>query len=385
MNRSFWARPAQSPALNYDLANILSHAYDDDASYAIRLILTPQQQVGLSVVSGGLTSVRPPFTAWRNDWGMFVFVGGTSGTTHVVQLFNGWNDPNAGPHVESGASAGYARAAQEIIDIIHPADIVAAPRLYLVGHSYGGAVVQAMAAILSNASVVPMGIWTYGSPRPGTAVLQRRISAMSHWRFFNDNDPVRWIPPHSEEALLLSTITASDFLIGMNRQVQTSMGFQIDAAGDIQAATGEPTVLHQVGLSISNWCTDTHGFRSVNHSAAEYRRRFQLAMPIKPDGPARPRSQEQEEVGTIRPRALQDEIAAQVPTIESAVANPNSGLNTEVQQWPKPDARLVYKRRKWGPIWVVRFGEQIVDCGPGKRRAGQLARARNKVARASAV
>jgi hypothetical protein len=181
---------------------------------------------------------------------------------------------------------------------------------------------------------------------------------------------------------ILDLFANTSLVIGCNRQVQTPIGYRIDRLGGIIPDGGDPTVLHAVGLSIINWCTDDNGFRSVNHAAAEYRRRFQQALPIKPDGPSRPATQQEETIGTIRPREVVAQQEMAMPLIEAALNNPASPLNAEIRNMPATVPAIRFKRRKDGSIWVVKYGDQVVDVGPKKRRAGQLARRYNRLAAA---
>ncbi len=353
--------------------------YDPDPVYAVRSLLGPAIAANLAISFLNPTSVIPPTMMLTTPWGVTILVGGTSGQMHLNEMLQGWNNENLGPDVAYGASGCFAHAARVIVDSLGAPEILSGNNLYLVGHSYGGAVAQGLATLLMNASAPIRGIWSYGAPRPGTTVLQSRIGMLPHYRWFNDDDPVRWIPPHTEESTLVDMIGNTSLAIGCNRQVQTSTGYQIDRLGDSRPDAGEPTVLHAVGLSVINWCLDNHGFRSVNHSPLEYRRRFQLALPIKPNGPARPQSQPQEPTGTLRPREVEVQQEAAVPIIQSQIADPNSKLSEEVRAYPDYVPKLRYVRRRAGKIWVVKYGSFVVDVGPGKRAAGRKARARNKV------
>jgi hypothetical protein len=379
MNQLFWSRPPLSPELNYDLANLLSFMYDPDPTFPFRAALTPAQKSGLTLRYVLPTSVIPPVMFCSNTWGLTIMVGGTSGQMHVNELFQGWNNPNHGPDAQYGASGGFAHAARDIIALNEPDFIMSQPNIYLVGHSYGGACCQALAMLLFQSRSSLRGVWSYGSPRPGTSVMQRIMSSIPNYRWYNDDDPVRWIPPHSDEASILDTFSTASLVAGCNQQVQTATGFKLDRLGDSVADPGDPTVLHQVALSVLNWVTDTHGFRSVNHGAAEYRRRFQLSLPIKPNGPAIPRAQVEEVPGTIRPREIAAQQEEAMPVIEAQLRVSDSPLNQEIRSVPRKVDSTRYKRRKLGGIWVVVHGAEVVDVGPKKRRAGQLARRYNRL------
>ncbi len=383
MNEAFWQRKPLSPALNYDLTDLLSHLYDPDPVYSVRALLGPALTAGLSISYLQPTSVIPPTMMLTSSWGVTILVGGTSGQAHLIELLQGWNNAMIGPDVDGGASGGFAHAARVIVDTFGAPDIVQASNVYLVGHSYGGAVCQALASLLMNAFASIRGIWSYGSPRPGTTVLQGRIATLQHHRWYCDDDPVRWVPPHTDEVSLVGLFGNSSLAIGCNRQVQTATGYSLSGLGETVADPGEPTVLHAVGLSILTWVTGGNGFGSVNHALPEYKRRFQQALPIKPDGPSVPRTQAEESPGTLRPREVEMQQEASVPLVESQLANPASAISQEVRSYPDHVPNVRYKRRRAGPIWVVKYGDLTVDVGPGKRAAGRKARDRNKADKVS--
>lgn len=381
MDPAFWARAAAGPELNFDLCNILSHIYDANPVPNMLAAIPLPYVKPTDFTYLALDTVIPPTVIWKNVWGMYIFCGGTSGSIHVPAMLEGWRDLLSGPDPTFGASPAFARAARQIFNAAGPIDVSSQPNLYLVGHSYGGACMQALSMLVRGNDFQLRGVWSYGSPRPGSGLMASGLNYVQNTRFWNDSDPVRWIPPHSDEASMLGNFGDVLLIQGMNQQVQGPIGYKIDAIGNIIADVGDPTPLSAVSLSIANWCTDANTFRSVLHSAAEYRRRFQLALPLKPGGPAVPVGQLPEQPATVRPREIVAQQEQQMPVIEAALADPASGVNVEIRQLPTPDSALRFKRRRDGGIWVVRYGEDTVDVGPGKRRAGRLARSYNKLVR----
>lgn len=379
MNQAFWSRPALSPALNYDLTNLLTYIYDANVIEEMTSALGVPVGANTTFSKMDATSVIPPVVFAWTSWGLTVIIGGTSGRMHLQELFQGWNDPSIGPDAQYGASGGFAHAARVILEGMPGSFWLSHNRIYLVGHSYGGACAQALAMLLKMGQLPLQGVWSYGAPRPGNSVMQRYMETIPNYRFWGSDDPVRFIPPHSEEVSLLDTFGNFPLVRGCNSQVQTPIGYRLDPLGDIVPDSGNPTVLHAVGLSVYNWCFDANGFRSVLHAASEYRRRFQQGMPIKPNGPAIPRSQVEEQPGTLRPREIAQQERDAIPLVKVELADPTSDLNREINSLPTVVPNVRFRRRKDGAVWVVKYGDSIVDVGPGKRKAGQLARRYNKL------
>lgn len=375
----FGGLPWGGPELNWNLTNILSHMYDDNAYANAIAAIPPGYEKPWNVRFIPLDTVVTPTLVMQFSYGTVCFAGGTSGPIHVPELLKGWNDPFGGLDPTYGANPAFAKAARQIFSPGNTGPFVNADNVYLVGHSYGGSVMQALALLLRGSDSRLRGIWSYGSPRPGTQVMAQGLGYLKHFRFFKEDDPVRWIPPHTDEASLLDVFGNTPLGVGVNMQVQTPTGLGIASDGTVTAGLGDPGPLHAVSLSVYNWCTNAMGFRSVNHSIGEYRRMFFMQIPLKPQGPAIPASQPLPPTGTLRPREIVAQEEAAIPDINAAVANPTSELNQEVRQLPAPIADLRFKRRRDGRIWVVKYGDDIVDVGPGKRRAGRLARVYNRL------
>jgi len=309
---------------------------------------------------------------------MLVLCGGTSGQIHVPRLIAGWSDTNANWQQSYGASGAFYSAARAIMDSIGPADLSGINKFYLCGHSYGGACMQAMAAILRGAGTVGIKIWSYGAPRAGTFRLGTFITSATNTRFYADNDPVRFIPPHSSEVPSLTALEDWRLVQGCNQQVQAPNGWQLEADGKIVETEGNATVLHAVAFSIAAWCTDTYGFRSVNHGLANYITRFtnayNMLTPIEIINPTRPR--EQPETLTVRQREhIVDQGLTDIDNTLAVMPNVNTAY--VLPQVP-PTSPIRFRRRKVGRVWGVKFGTEVVAIGPGKRKALKIARAYNK-------
>ncbi len=91
--------------------------------------------------------------------------------------------------------AGFLRAFAEISDRLDQVVQTRRPeqRLWLTGHSMGGALATLAAAHIGAAAV--QGIHTYGCPRVGNAVFAGLLPVESHNRFVHRDDSVPALPP----------------------------------------------------------------------------------------------------------------------------------------------------------------------------------------------
>lgn len=386
MDTQIWEQgPPQKPSLNWQNMKVIGKLYGPNPLQQVSIelgatLLDTDQRIFLPI-----TNLAPPTVVIRWQGGMFVFCAGTSGTIHVPALLDGWANPASSPDQEWGVTAAFSKAARQIIANSPSSFFAGIPaKIFLAGHSYGGAVMQALAIHLRNLGSEEPKVWSYGSPRPGNKVCQTLLANVSNTRFFGDDDPVRFIPPRASDLPSLTAVLANDLIAGMDSQVQAKTGWQIDATGNIAKYEGAPTGLHPVTVNIAAWIADYSGFRSVNHSPETYIARFALAnsLPVTPTVAIVPSPIEYPY--TVRPRQLDAIQEAGYAEIQ-ANANTATGINSSIVVAQIPaNSPLRYRARKSGKVWVVKLGADIVGAGPGKRKAKTLARKLNRAAQATA-
>ncbi len=117
------------------------------------------------------------------------------------------NACRAGGHVHSGFLEAYASVSDRLDEVLRQQR---APhqRVWLAGHSLGGALATLAAAHLPTQDV--QGLYTFGSPRVGDAAFAEVLPRQSHYRFVHRNDWVTLVPPewlgyvHGGEAVALA-------------------------------------------------------------------------------------------------------------------------------------------------------------------------------------
>lgn len=324
---------------------------------------------------------RPACVVCRDPFaGNIILLSGTQGSLHLSELIAGWQNPE-GSNRANGANPAFQHAVENILGDLPANAINHSLPTRIWGYSYGGAVAQVMGdEFANNLRDQFVSVMTFASPRPGNSRFQQRMARVQNWRWFGDNDPVRFMPPHVPEVPSMLHFISPSLFNGMDTQVQCPHGLQIEEDGHIAVTEGNPTRTHAVLTSIVNWCLDIEGFQSVNHARETYLHRLSLAIQneqvpvaagadIRPDEPDTLSSGQ---TGYWSEQGLQDIVAD--PQITVA---PGETINIVRTDRANP---LRYRRRRRGRLWVVEYNGDVVAVGPGKRRAGQLARSFNRAA-----
>jgi len=121
-----------------------------------------------------------------------------TGTTTQEQLatqalYFGFGPISFGPY---SAGALYQAAALVIADQLTAAGVAACPRVILVGHSYGGAVVDVLTAIMLLADEDrDVHLLTLAAPQPGDERLFQLIRFVDQRHYANERDPIPYLPP----------------------------------------------------------------------------------------------------------------------------------------------------------------------------------------------
>ena len=92
-------------------------------------------------------------------------------------------------------------------------------RVWVTGHSLGGALAVLLAATMRESSLPVHGLYTFGAPRVGdqrfAGRLNRELEGAAHWRVVNEGDLVPHVPPESlfshagSRMILLNQMTTS--------------------------------------------------------------------------------------------------------------------------------------------------------------------------------
>jgi triacylglycerol lipase len=166
------------------------------------LILTPDRLLSLAVSSKNAYAAQPSgivldyhdirAVVTESDGDLVVAVRGT-----VISSIENWlTDFDAAPsyHVSIGwAPRGFLDSALKLLPLIGPH--IAGRRVYLTGHSLGGAVTILLAAMLARTGRAPIAYAAFEPARSGLAGVAASLTDVPGYVCRFGNDPVPELPP----------------------------------------------------------------------------------------------------------------------------------------------------------------------------------------------
>jgi len=309
----------------------------------------------------------PPYWIYKAEGYAIVFIGGTEDISQAATLVTAWsrripNDTFAGlpDLMDSTAFAIIAR-----FQSFGPPT---PGRVFFVGHSYGGVLAQAAAAVFKsrNPSVSVLSV-TFGAPRTG----DRRFTAMqsrdSNTRWMNDDDPVPLLPPSIPAAISYATGLGNEVIGRWEQFIHGGGGVVLDSDGNPTPGELPPRGQVAGGASLAAWVLKTAQGGDPAHSmSAYYDRLTKLVTRTAPPMPARVHEARQE------PSRVNDRHT-QNNQIDAYIANiVHTGAQQQVGPIVVPPDRP-FKTVKFDGLWWVTFGGQLVAVGGTRKRAGRMA------------
>jgi hypothetical protein len=309
-------------------------------------------------------------------------VNGTDNPLQTLGLISGYTFNALGP-LGFGEAQFFGWGAEQLLVAIGNNYFDGIKDVYINGHSHGAGVACCLALELELRMGKNVKLTTLGSPRPGNVACQNALVSIGTTRVYASNDPVPYSPPHTNEAYTLSVILPTAVCNNLNRQVQPPTGWALSIGGVLSQTESSDYPVPGAILSLLNWASGTQCYGNPNHNINSYMSLLQLAVALVPPVPKRvlPAQYTQPEERTRR-RANAEE--RQGEAILAADAENPAGQTQAYQVQPVPATQpRPYRKAKRGGIWVVLFQGEVVAVGPGKRRAGSLARKFNRAARAA--
>lgn len=148
----------------------------------------------------------------------------------------------------------------------------------LVGHSYGGSSLCALAGLLDSARVIAdLQLLTFGSPRPGDATLRDELTKFTVRRIMGSDDPIPRFPPHLDEAPLLSAAAGFAVASRWASYTQPAGGMVVWPDGDLTTAQLPPQFIPVTDLSLLGWALSDRGFFATGHQISKYTQRLKAA------------------------------------------------------------------------------------------------------------
>lgn len=115
-------------------------------------------------------------------------------------LANVQTTQDPGPLNNTKAHEGFQDALYPVVIALtkHLSNLEKTKHVWVTGHSLGGALCSLYAGMLIENGIEVYGIYTFASPRPGSAKFQEQLNAAikgPHYRVVNDGDIVPHVPP----------------------------------------------------------------------------------------------------------------------------------------------------------------------------------------------
>lgn len=313
----------------------------------------------------------PEVTTYRNAQCAIIAVGGITGVNNPVALANSYMNDSPSSETLSCNPRVYA-AAQELLARCVPAGYMDRPYVWLIGHSYGGAIVQAFAAMYAGRTIdFPIRLCTFGSPRMGTSLFYDRVKACSRGRWVTRNDPVPHAPFQPSEAPTLYGFLSDRQRQRMGNYVNYMQSFQVHAGGQIYAVASSELGTPVTESNFYSWMIGARGLSANAHKIAFYESSLMLAnvipSPNPPTLPAVPDTQE-------RPERITPIVRATINAAVNGVAD-ESGINRGVPVNIPPASRATYRRA--GSMYQIVWQGAVVAVAPNIRQARSMCRHMN--------
>lgn len=363
--------PPSSLDLAAFLLDMVDRLYDQGAQESLN---TRCRIAGITVhesVYSPASNEAPAFYWMVSDDGHSLFVGG--GTENYPQgqaLVNGYTISSLG---RLGSVNTYLVAlANAITTAVGFRDFLISPTQVFAGHSLGGSLALALAAVCRLSSpAADHTCVTFGAPRSGGISWEERSHLTDVKRWMNDDDPVPLVPPTISQCPPLALVYGPAELRSFADQRHLSGGEELHPDGTTDAAVIPSRASISPTTDLASWLVSLVRTTASPHQTAEYRKRIGLIprIPNLPGGHRSVVSPEEE-----RPAARPVEIQREVTQVRQSVNVIGEAQGQGPVVIPAPQ---LFRAVKIGSVWYTVFGNKVISVGPRRRRAGLLAQAGN--------
>lgn len=223
----------------------------------------------------------PDFALVYTPLALVVLITGNRDTAMGVLVASGYAvSPNA--RAPLGFNTFFLSAARQIRAAIASAGIAVPARIFIAGHSIGGSIGAALAALFrDNTPNQSISVVTFGSPKPGDNRCQDSLNGIDVGRWMNQEDPVPFIPPLPNQAIPFYFVTPPPFNSWFVQYQQVGPGQVMDINGglvDGMYPMGNPGF---TGLSIANFLVTYDGTSqggTVYHTMLQYLNRLSFLV-----------------------------------------------------------------------------------------------------------
>lgn len=210
---------------------------------------------------------------------LLVIMCGMSNATQAGNILFGWSSPTS---LSPSAFPYQARATSMLVRLRYYGVPGTWNKIRLIGHSYGGAIVQNMINGLQNKTPAgKFGVYTYGAPKPNYRSTRPAFTTPSHVRVFLQFDPVPNLPPSLEELTGYWRLLRNTEAEAWNRFIQMQTGYGVQSDGTMYAAEN-PALNSRIDYfqTLIAWLTGITAFGADAHSLDAYQRTMALTPTV---------------------------------------------------------------------------------------------------------
>lgn len=154
-------------------------------------------------------------------------------------------------------------------------------KLYICGHSLGGALGLIHAATLK--AHLPL-LYTYGMPRTFTLSAIKGLSDVSHFRHVNDTDTIPSVPPEADlDNQLYNLYGPLGTTLGFSWSMGQALVNNLIKSGDPYCHHGEIAMLYKVEQHSQSRGSSYPAYRSKDGLGAPYYNTIKTRLPVRPN------------------------------------------------------------------------------------------------------
>lgn len=329
------------------------------------------------------TQRKPTYCIWASATDLLILFSGMQDLSQTIGMINGWTKPPSPPTI-NGVMPFWEQAWANILAENNLTIFTKPLRVYLVGHSFGGAVACAAGVwMMQNNVNSRLTLITYGSPRVGIFAGAQAVSNCQPTRWMLTDDPIPFCPPWRQESESLAAVLTNPLAQGMSEQCQSSGGWGLGVDGTISQNETRTRRVPRIWLSIGSYLSGSDSFFAPNHAIGVYNSSFAAAVAKAQVIPPNPPWFPPEPPPRQTPAEIRRTVHIGEAQIEADAQDPN-GVTRNYAPPPVLDpSGPYYRAARDGNVWVVKLGTNIVAAATGKRSAKVLARRWNRASRAA--
>jgi pimeloyl-ACP methyl ester carboxylesterase len=262
------------------IAQALDWCYSDSTGQAAADYL--RSELPLADVRGlPRGQILPTGFIFKQDGKTVIGVSGTTTGSQLVNQVTGFSLPPVTVHGIT-TTGYYHQAVDALMATVHQVFPGTIMEVLLCGHSYGGAVVEVLAAMLkADGHEWPVSYMTFGAPRAGWQNLVDALVTAEGRRYVNELDPITMLPPKFTEAPS-AVLAAGGVVAALWNQYQHPHGGRLlYPDGSIEPGEAAASSCRIEAQNLATWIVGGGGVLLAEHLLPTYLARLrQHNMPL---------------------------------------------------------------------------------------------------------